>query len=125
MGKSGYSRLIWNNVHVAAFRLQQKSKHDMMINILLMLKSSSIIRWYLLHAQYMTGINNGHFVIHISSYSLFNTIKNQNSSLPWKNLIIHFKQKKKHNTEKISKVENISKHLKLILCCQLHLQIPP
>lgn len=31
MGKSDYSTLIRNNVHVAAFRLQQKSKHDVMI----------------------------------------------------------------------------------------------
>lgn len=31
MGKSGYSTLIWNNVDVAAIRLQQISKHGVMI----------------------------------------------------------------------------------------------
>lgn len=33
--------------------------------------------------------------------------------------------KHKNSTEEIFKVENISKRLKLILCSQLHLQIPP
>lgn len=77
----------------------------------------------------MTGINAGHFVIHVSPSSLFNSINNLKSSLPWKNLFIqHFSlyiNKKNSTKEEIYKGENISKHLKLILRCQTDLQIPP
>lgn len=74
--------------------------------------------------QSMTGINTGHFIIQISSSSsLFISIKNQKSSLLNQRCSLNIN--KKNSTEEVSKGENISKHLKLILRCKIHLQIPP
>lgn len=120
MGKSGYSTLIWNNVDVAAIRLQQKSKHGLMIKHFTDIQK-------LFHRQVAHNPWLGLILAtllstsHPRHYSF--PLKNQKSSLLNQRCSLNIN--KKNSTEEVSKGENISKHLKLILCCKIHLQIPP